>query len=66
VKFLSVTSAAGVADCHRQTIGDALRVGDLHGFHAGKNKHWRIDEACLRAWLEGVTCAHRQELAEAA
>lgn len=62
LQFLSVTSAAEVADCHRQTIGDALRADELHGFHGGKNKHWRIDEACLRAWLEGRACSHREKL----
>ena len=64
MQFLNISSAAKVADCHRQTIGDALRSGELHGFHAAKNKHWRIDEGCLRAWLEGSECWHRVKMSE--
>lgn len=59
MQFYSVPSAAIVADCHPQTVSDALRAGALHGVQRGKGGHWKVEDSCLRAWILGEKCAHK-------
>lgn len=61
-KYLSVIKAAEYAQCHPQTIGDALRGGTLHGVQRPrtvdgrrrtKGGHWKIRTDWIDAWLRG-------------
>lgn len=46
-------SAATYADCHVQTVLEALRAGELRGSQLKKNGRWRIHRDDLDAWLRG-------------
>ena len=56
--LLTVTQAAVIAGCHRETIAQALRSGDLHGFQRQKNGTWKTEEECVKAWGWGRACDH--------
>lgn len=52
--YYTTDQAAAIAGVHRQTVGDALRSGELHGVQRKKRGNWRIPEAALRAWMNGA------------
>ncbi|MFF2388964.1 helix-turn-helix domain-containing protein [Agromyces sp. NPDC058104] len=56
--YLSTTQAAEASQRHRETVADALRSGELHGFQRSAGSNWRIDPDCLKAWVEKRACKH--------
>ena len=51
--YYTTDQAAEIAGVHRQTVGDALRAGELHGVQRKTRGNWRISEDALRAWIDG-------------
>ena len=49
----SPASAAVYADASVDTIGDALRSGDLLGYQRVAGGKWRIHVTDLDAWIKG-------------
>lgn len=52
--YYTTDQAAGIAGVHRQTVGDALRAGELKGVQRKKRGNWRIPESELQAWMNGA------------
>lgn len=61
VTYLRVTEAAVVANCHRETIAEALRGKELHGAQPRKGATWKVRQDCLEAWVEKRPCPHKAE-----
>lgn len=45
--------AAAHARSNYDTVGDALRSGELRGYQAGKGGKWRIHRDDIDAWIRG-------------
>lgn len=45
--------AAERARVSADTIGDALRSGDLRGYQSGRGGRWRIHRDDIDAWIKG-------------
>lgn len=58
--YLTVKQVAEMAGRHPETVGLALRGGELHGTQRARNASWRVKESCAEAWIEGRKCEHRQ------
>jgi hypothetical protein len=59
-EWLTPKQAGERAKRHWRTVTDACRSGELHGVQRHKNASWRIEAACLDAWVCGTPCLHRQ------
>jgi hypothetical protein len=57
--YLTVAQAAALVDQHFETITQALRRGELHGFQRMKGARWLVQDDCLIAWVTGEACGHR-------
>ncbi len=57
--YLTVKQVAELAGRHPETVGLALRAGELHGSQRARNASWRVKETCAEAWIEGRACEHR-------
>lgn len=56
--YLSVEQAAKIANRHRQTVADTLRIGQLHGTQRVRRGTWTVRRDCLDAWMEKRPCEH--------
>lgn len=56
-EWFSVLEAAHYAECHRQTIANALRDRELQGVQRLKGGRWKTKLAWVDAWLAGDTIA---------
>lgn len=54
-RWLSPTQAAEHTACSRETIGAALRSGELRGYQRTAGGRWRIAIEDLDAWVRGET-----------
>lgn len=45
---------------HPVTVRSALQDGTLHGFQRVRGGRWRVERACLDAWIENRKCPHRE------
>jgi hypothetical protein len=62
MSYLSVKQVADMAGRHPETVGLALRAGELHGAQKAKNSSWRVKDTCAEAWLENRLCEHKQNV----
>jgi excisionase family DNA binding protein len=51
--WFTVTETAAGARVREDTVGDALRSGDLRGYQTGPNDRWRIHVNDIDAWIKG-------------
>ncbi|PZE89973.1 helix-turn-helix domain-containing protein [Curtobacterium sp. MCBD17_008] len=58
-EWLTPKQAGERVQRHWRTITDACRSGELHGEQRAVNTSWRIEAACLDAWMRGTLCIHR-------
>lgn len=56
--YLTVKQVAEMAQRHPETVGLALRAGELHGTQPKRNASWRVNEKCAAAWIESRACEH--------
>ncbi|MBS2939595.1 helix-turn-helix domain-containing protein [Nocardioides sp. J2M5] len=57
----TTTTAAAVADRHRDTILKVVESGELHGIQRKPKGRWRIHRDCLEAWMFGRLCEHQDK-----
>lgn len=55
--WFTVTEAAARARVNVDTIGDALRSGDLRGYQSGRGGRWRIHVNDIDSWIKGELAA---------
>lgn len=63
MKLVNTFEAAEIADCHEETVREALRDGSLHGAQKKKRGTWRMEEECVTDWAMNRVCVHRLALA---
>lgn len=62
--FLTTKQASDRAQRHPVTVRMALISGDLHGSQPSAGGHWRIQSACVDAWVMGTLCEHRSNVTQ--
>lgn len=59
MNYLSIREAALISGNHTETLGEACRLGELHGAQRKKGGSWKIQQPCLEAWIAGEKCEHQ-------
>jgi|GEM_PF-3974352 len=62
--YLDVNEAAIYARRHPGSIRRALRAGELHGSQTKPGGRYSIEPKCIRDYLAGSLCEHRQNVTQ--
>lgn len=56
-KLLTLAEASKASGLHKETLGDALRSGELKGRNLGGRRGWMTTWSAIKEWIESGNAA---------